>query len=86
MKLSSCGIDCDACKFTVEQNCPGCHAVEGKPFWSSDGVCDLYACASGKQLHNCGKCGEFACGMLTEWAANENGDRIENLRNADTAI
>jgi hypothetical protein len=90
MKLSSCGIDCAACKFSVElgQSCPGCHAVTGKPFWSNDGACDLYTCASEKKLHNCGKCGDFPCGMLTEWASGtddttglpENGQRIENLK------
>jgi len=83
MNLSSCGIDSAACKFAVEQNCPGCHEVKGKPFWSSNGVCDLYLCASEKGLHNCGKCGGFPCSMLHEWACQEegeNGQRIENLR------
>ncbi|GHV36295.1 hypothetical protein FACS18949_15540 [Clostridia bacterium] len=83
MTLSSCGIDCAACKFAVEQNCPGCHNLNGKPFWSSGGVCDLYACADGKGLHNCGKCGEFPCGTLHDWAyqeEGENGRRIENLK------
>lgn len=83
MNLSSCGIDCDACKFKIEGNCPGCHALKGKPFWSNEGTCDLYACANGKNLHDCGKCGEFPCEMLQEWANNEegeNGQRIKNLK------
>ena len=36
---SICGIDCDICKFKVEQNCKGCKAIEGKVFW---GECELY--------------------------------------------
>ncbi|MDR0936756.1 MAG: DUF3795 domain-containing protein [Oscillospiraceae bacterium] len=91
MKLSSCGIDCAACKFSVEQGqrCPGCYAVKGKPFWSTDGICDLYVCAADKGVHNCGKCGEFPCGMLQTWAyqeEGENGQRIENLRNLEKIL
>jgi len=82
MNLSSCGIDCDLCKFKLEASCSGCYTVKGQPFWSSEGSCDLYACANGKNLHDCGKCGEFPCGMLKEWANSEegeNGQRIKNL-------
>jgi len=88
MKLSSCGIDCDVCKFTVEKNCPGCHTLKGNPFWAGDSVCDLFACADGKQLHDCGKCSGFPCEMLQEWANGtddttglpEDGQRIKNLQ------
>lgn len=80
MNLSSCGIDCDVCKFKVEQDCPGCYVVKGKPFWSNEGTCDLYACAVGKNLPHCGKCDEFPCGMLQEWASSEGPERIDNLR------
>jgi hypothetical protein len=82
-RLSSCCIDCNACQIGTTQNCPGCQSVEGKPFWSRDGVCDLYSCASGKSHAHCGKCGEFPCNMLSEWAFSEpgeNGARIDNLR------
>ncbi|MDR2515207.1 MAG: DUF3795 domain-containing protein [Christensenellaceae bacterium] len=77
MKLSVCGIDCDACRFASERNCPGCRAQEGKPFWGS---CALYACAAEKGLPHCGKCGEFPCSTLREWASAENPERIDNLR------
>ena len=79
MNLSSCGIDCDACKFKVEQNCTGCHALKGKPFWSKEGPCDLFACATAKNLRHCGKCAEFPCAMLNEWASGESPERIDNL-------
>ena len=76
MNLSSCGIDCAVCKFQTEQNCPGCRVHQGNPFW---GKCDLYACATGKRLPHCGKCADFPCGMLHEWASSENPERIQNL-------
>jgi len=81
MNLSSCGTDCDACAYKTSHNCPGCNALKGKPFWSGEGGCDLFACADGKALPHCGKCGEFPCAMLQEWASDgENPERIENLR------
>ena len=81
MDISSCGIDCAACKFTQEQNCPGCHAHKGNPFW---GNCELYSCAGGKGLSNCAKCGTFPCEKLVDAHKNENPDgngiEIENLK------
>ena len=82
MNLSSCGIDCDVCRFMTEQNCPGCGALKGKPHWSKEEACDLYACAAEKKLPHCGKCGEFPCAMLYKWASAENVERIENLKKA----
>ncbi|MDR0948556.1 MAG: DUF3795 domain-containing protein [Lachnospiraceae bacterium] len=83
MRLSSCGIDCDICEIGKEKNCAGCYSMKGKPFWSGDGVCDLFACAIDKKHPNCGKCEGFPCDKLKEWAyseSGENGLRIENLR------
>jgi len=79
MNLSSCGLDCDICQFKVEQSCPGCHVLEGKPFWSKGVTCDLYACAAGKNLPHCGQCDGFPCGTLKEWASAEGAERIDNL-------
>ena len=84
MNLSSCGIDCDACKFKIEANCIGCHALKGKPFWVKEGICDLYSCASGKNLQDCGKCVEFPCGMLQKWANTEEGENGLRIRNLQT--
>jgi hypothetical protein len=89
MRLSSCGIDCDACKFTVETNCLGCHEIKGKTFWAGDTACELYNCADIKNLQNCGKCSDFPCATLEEWASGtddttglpENRQRIKNLQN-----
>lgn len=77
MNLSSCGIDCDACKYKLESGCTGCHSCKGNPFW---GECELFACAAEKNLRNCGKCGEFPCNTLQEWASRENPERIDNLK------
>jgi hypothetical protein len=80
MNLSSCGLDCDACKIKTERKCPGCYACKGNPFW---GECDLFACAARKNLQSCGKCGEFPCGMLKEWASSEGAERIDNLKKSE---
>lgn len=74
---SICGIDCDLCKFKMEQNCKGCKENKGKIFW---GVCELYQCNDGKKQEHCGKCLQFPCDKLKEWASKENPERIENLR------
>ena len=55
---SVCGIDCDICKFRVEQNCKGCKENEGKIFW---GECELYQCNHQKKQEHCGKCPQFPC-------------------------
>jgi len=81
MNLSVCGIDCAACPFTVEKNCPGCRARQGRPFW---GECGLYDCAAEKAVPHCGACGAFPCKKLKEAHEAENPDgngiEIENLR------
>ncbi|MCL2488828.1 MAG: DUF3795 domain-containing protein [Oscillospiraceae bacterium] len=81
MNISNCGIDCDGCRFKSERNCPGCHALEGKPFW---GNCALYLCAAEKKLPHCGKCPEFPCEKLMDAHKAENpegnGIEIENLK------
>lgn len=74
---SICGIDCDACKFKTEQNCKGCKAIKGRVFW---GACELYSCNAEKEQDHCGKCKQFPCDKLKEWASSENPERIDNLR------
>ena len=76
MNLSTCGIDCDVCKYKTENGCIGCRALEGNLFW---GKCPLYECVVKKDLPHCGKCEDFPCERLKEWASNENPERIQNL-------
>lgn len=75
--FSICGIDCDICKYKAEQNCKGCKANNGQAFW---GKCDLFKCNSEKRREHCGKCAQFPCEKLKEWAKSENPERIDNLR------
>ena len=83
MNISSCGIDCDACNYKVENKCEGCHIVapKGECVWG--GRCELYDCAAGKNLPHCGKCDDFPCAMLEEWAKEGDGERIRNLKNIE---
>ncbi len=76
-----CGIDCSCCEYREKMNCPGCHAVGGKPFW---GECPVAACAAGKGHLHCGHCAEFVCPVLHRFAYDpeqgDDGKRIANLR------
>ena len=59
--FSPCGTVCDDCdwfKGEKQPQCPGCEAVEGKPFW---GACETYACVMERGVEHCGVCGEFPC-------------------------
>jgi len=80
MNLSVCGIDCDACRFKKENKCEGCRisAPKGECVWG--GRCELHDCVAGKSLPHCGKCKEFPCVVLQEWASGENIERIDNLK------
>lgn len=71
--LSPCGINCHLCEWykgNNEPKCPGCSAVEGKPFW---GTCEVYACAKRKDVTHCGVCGEFPCDMFMNQYDPEEG-------------
>ena len=74
---SACGINCDTCQIGKEKSCKGCKTIKGEIFW---GKCDLYQCSADKNLDHCGKCQQFPCEMLKEWAKSENPERIDNLR------
>ncbi|MBR5870766.1 MAG: DUF3795 domain-containing protein [Clostridia bacterium] len=76
-RYSVCGIDCDACEVGRSNGCAGCRENKGNIFW---GACDLYACNAKKNQAHCGKCAEFPCAMLREWASSENTERIDNLK------
>ncbi len=80
-KYSICGIDCSKCDLGHSNGCLGCQKMFGKVFWGS---CDLYGCASKKQLEHCGKCHNFPCDTLKEWATGENPERIQNLINLNS--
>ncbi|MDE5671598.1 MAG: DUF3795 domain-containing protein [Eubacterium sp.] len=75
---SVCGIDCDICKYKEEMNCKGCKEIKGNVFW---GDCELYQCNCEKKQEHCGKCSQFPCNKLKEWASTDNPERIDNLKN-----
>ena len=84
ISISICGIDCDACKYKEENGCKSCRicAPIGECVWG--GRCELYDCATEKNLSHCGKCEEFPCRKLIDLHKNENPDgngiEIENLK------
>ena len=85
MNISVCGIDCDACKYKIENKCEGCRIVapKGECVWG--GRCEnIFDCAAGKGLPHCGKCEDFPCQKLIDVHKSENPDgngiEIENLK------
>ncbi len=62
-----CGIYCGDCCF---EQCAGCDAVAGKPFWTTAlpaGICPLYdCCRNQKRLEHCGLCDVFPCKTFLE--------------------
>lgn len=42
--------------------------------------CELYRCNSEKKQAHCGKCNQFPCDKLKEWASKENPEKIDNLK------
>ena len=79
--MGRCGIDCEACNYREQMNCPGCPATEGKPFW---GECKLAMCCISKGYEHCGQCQEFPCEVLKAFSYDpdqgDNGQRIRNLQ------
>jgi len=72
VQFSPCGTVCDNCSwFKGEKQplCPGCRAIEGKPFWGS---CETYACAKEHGVEHCGVCGDFPCdGFMSRYDPSE---------------
>ena len=75
-KYSVCGIDCDECSFYAQSKCRGCRENKGVIFW---GKCDVFSCCDKNKLDHCGRCEDFPCDMLREFASSENPERIDNL-------
>ncbi len=77
MNISVCGINCESCEAGKENSCSGCRSCKGNPFW---GECEIYTCASGRELLHCGYCTDFPCDMLTEALERENSDGVDVLK------
>jgi hypothetical protein len=72
------GILCGECEYRERTGCKGCTAIE-KPFWGES--CPLKACCEAKGLENCGRCGEFPCELLVQFAFDESqGDDGRRIR------
>lgn len=78
---SRCGILCSECKYKKEVNCKGCVNI-AKPFWGES--CQVKSCCESKKLSNCGKCIDFPCDILIQFAYDkeqgDDGKRIEQCR------
>jgi len=84
---SFCGLKCRECQFRAINDCRGCIASDGKPFY---GTCEVADCAISKQKRFCGECENFPCEILKKYSFDEthgdNGARIENCKKIKTEL
>lgn len=80
MVESRCGLLCSNCKFFAEDKCKGCTEI-ANPFW---GECKVKGCCEEKSQEHCGKCTQFPCEQLHEFAYAEqegdNGIRLDQCK------
>ncbi|MDR0947837.1 MAG: DUF3795 domain-containing protein [Ruminococcus sp.] len=95
MRISCCGLDCDACEYT--DICRGCKItadgielpVDEPRFWdstSASSACEIRQCCYSKKLENCGFCKDFPCTPLAEFTYEDgmSDERLMTLKeNAD---
>jgi hypothetical protein len=78
---SRCGILCSECGYREKTGCGGCVHIE-KPFWGDS--CPVKSCCEGKNLEHCGKCGDFPCALINQFAYDkeqgDDGKRIEQCK------
>ena len=76
-----CGLKCSECDYREANNCGGCIATLGKPFY---GECSIAECAISKNIRFCGECAEFPCELLNQFSYDkehgDNGARIEHCK------
>ncbi len=79
MHESRCGLLCSECEYVQSNGCKGCLA--GDPFW---GNCRVATCCIDKGHDHCGKCEEFVCKQLNDFAYDkeqgDDGKRLEVLK------
>lgn len=78
---SRCGIKCSECEYKESVGCPGCLHIT-KPFWGDS--CPVKSSCEDKGYEHCGKCEQFPCKVLNDFAYDEkqgdNGKRIEQCK------
>lgn len=57
--ISVCGANCGSCDYLDQ--CKGCNYQNGFVFYCDNKECPIHICCTGKELSDCGKCGEFPC-------------------------
>ncbi len=80
MVESRCGILCGECAYREQMGCKGCVHIDN-PFWGS---CSVKACCEKKDHEHCGRCSDFPCDLLKQFAYDkaqgDNGKRIEQCK------
>ena len=78
---SRCGILCGQCGYRESTGCKGCVSMD-KPFWGES--CPVKSCCEGKTYEHCGRCPDFPCRLLNQFAYDprqgDDGLRIGQCR------
>ena len=76
-----CGLKCYVCEYKENNNCSGCIATKGNPFY---GKCEAADCVISKGKRFCGECENFPCELLKNHSFDkkrgDNGERIEYIK------
>ena len=61
--IGFCGVNCADCPDYACGICHGCRQT----FWQDNDKCPPVACCEKRDIELCGQCGEFPCGMMSEF-------------------
>lgn len=77
-QTSYCGLMCNNCEWKEPNNCKGCVASGGNPFYGS---CPIAACAKSRDLAHCGECDALPCDLMKEYSCGES-EHADNPKGA----
>ncbi|MBQ5332326.1 MAG: DUF3795 domain-containing protein [Oscillospiraceae bacterium] len=87
--MAKCGMDCTACRFALENDCPGCPyalPAENREKLFEDEECEVGICCGEKGFDTCAQCCDFPCESLREVSfdteTGDGGGRLMTLKAA----
>lgn len=85
--MAKCGMDCTACRFALENDCPGCPYAaphESRERLFEDEECEVGICCEAKGFETCAECPDFPCEALREISfdteTGDGGGRLMTLK------
>ncbi|MCI7766706.1 MAG: DUF3795 domain-containing protein [Oscillospiraceae bacterium] len=85
--MAKCGMDCTACRFSLENDCPGCPYTfppESRERLFEDEECEVGICCEAKGFDTCARCTDFPCDALKavsfDTETGDGGGRLMTLK------